>query len=493
VSDCSAEQAFLQEIASAPDDLSVRLIYADWLTDRGDPLGDFVRAQCQASIHTNGDRLKKAQSLFANNRSLEERILFRKLRIGLTHDKFHDLYFDLSFCAPRANSIEEARPQLLTRLQEYIHYLTLDPPGTSSYQRAHDVFNRITNEVKLLNTIRHPWEKRMIGELPVLDARFVRGAIERVTLSADDFLAVGDRIFAELPVLHLRLIGLSPENVRQVASSPLLGRLDELDVRDNCLGNSSTAALLSSPFLGHLRGLNLTANRLGGEEETADLLTSSNLGHLESLILKGNDLSFQDTRAILQHANLPSLKHLDLSNWEGFTPFLYTEAEDLVAYPLVTRLESLSLNGTGLSNPVELVRSPALANLRKLELGDHQDDDRCIEALAASPHLGNLRSLGLRSRSIYQPGARALACAASLGNLEELDLSGSPLGLLNGRAMALELARSSSLPNLMHLHLSHPNFDEAFLRRVAKIVRSSRPHLPTRNRDSEDRGAGPLR
>lgn len=39
-------EPFLQAIIEAPDDDAPRLIYADWLEDRGDPRGTFIRVQC---------------------------------------------------------------------------------------------------------------------------------------------------------------------------------------------------------------------------------------------------------------------------------------------------------------------------------------------------------------------------------------------------------------------------------------------------------------
>jgi uncharacterized protein (TIGR02996 family) len=42
----SDHDAFLQEILAHPDDDTPRLIYADWLEERGDPRGEFIRVQC---------------------------------------------------------------------------------------------------------------------------------------------------------------------------------------------------------------------------------------------------------------------------------------------------------------------------------------------------------------------------------------------------------------------------------------------------------------
>src|SRR5262244_1895825 len=43
----SQDEGFLQAIIEEPDDVGLRLIYADWLDERGDPRGEFIRVQCQ--------------------------------------------------------------------------------------------------------------------------------------------------------------------------------------------------------------------------------------------------------------------------------------------------------------------------------------------------------------------------------------------------------------------------------------------------------------
>src|SRR4051794_40504879 len=43
------EEAFLQEIAANPEDDTPRLIFADWLEERGDSQAEFIRAQCAAA------------------------------------------------------------------------------------------------------------------------------------------------------------------------------------------------------------------------------------------------------------------------------------------------------------------------------------------------------------------------------------------------------------------------------------------------------------
>ena len=48
-------EAFLQAIRESPDDDGPRLMYADWLTERGDPRGEFIRLQCELAQLPAGD------------------------------------------------------------------------------------------------------------------------------------------------------------------------------------------------------------------------------------------------------------------------------------------------------------------------------------------------------------------------------------------------------------------------------------------------------
>jgi uncharacterized protein (TIGR02996 family) len=50
------EQAFLDDIMNAPDPDPFRLIYADWLTDRGDPRGEFLRLTVRLKTLSGAER-----------------------------------------------------------------------------------------------------------------------------------------------------------------------------------------------------------------------------------------------------------------------------------------------------------------------------------------------------------------------------------------------------------------------------------------------------
>jgi uncharacterized protein (TIGR02996 family) len=52
---CDAEEPFLRAILAAPDDEAPRLIYADWLEERGDLRGEYLRLACALASLTEDD------------------------------------------------------------------------------------------------------------------------------------------------------------------------------------------------------------------------------------------------------------------------------------------------------------------------------------------------------------------------------------------------------------------------------------------------------
>jgi carbon storage regulator len=51
----AAERPFWEAILEAPGDEGTRLVFADWLEERGDPLGEFLRNQCRLARLDPGD------------------------------------------------------------------------------------------------------------------------------------------------------------------------------------------------------------------------------------------------------------------------------------------------------------------------------------------------------------------------------------------------------------------------------------------------------
>src|SRR5262249_45444097 len=87
------EDAFLQAIREEPDDDAVRLIFADWLEERGDPRGEFIRLQCALAGMAEEDERRPA----LNDRPGKLLRQHRPRRVGSLSSRVTDYVFRRGF------------------------------------------------------------------------------------------------------------------------------------------------------------------------------------------------------------------------------------------------------------------------------------------------------------------------------------------------------------------------------------------------------------
>jgi uncharacterized protein (TIGR02996 family) len=70
-----SEDAFIRAVLASPEDASPRLIYADWLEERGDPRGEYLRLLCALDGRPEADpqAVKLRKRLRALERSIDPR------------------------------------------------------------------------------------------------------------------------------------------------------------------------------------------------------------------------------------------------------------------------------------------------------------------------------------------------------------------------------------------------------------------------------------
>jgi uncharacterized protein (TIGR02996 family) len=71
------EDAFIQAIAANPDCEDTRLVYADWLEERGDPRGEYTRLEVERGHAPSGRRKKVQQRLIDLRRTLDPKWVVR--------------------------------------------------------------------------------------------------------------------------------------------------------------------------------------------------------------------------------------------------------------------------------------------------------------------------------------------------------------------------------------------------------------------------------
>jgi uncharacterized protein (TIGR02996 family) len=279
----------------------------------------------------------------------------------------------------------------------------------------------------------HQYGEAWAGPLDGLAAgtEFRRGLIEGATVPAAAFLKSADALFAAAPLRRIRLTHLDG-HLDELAASPDLGRLRELDFCDGDLGPGGVRRLLASRHLTRLRGLNLTANRL--DDDAAALLAGCH--------------------------NLPGLRALGLSDNPRLTA---VGAAALAASGPLAELRKLDLSHCGVTDAgVRALAAPgALPRLEVLGLAGNPIGDGGVAALAASALLPRLMKrsplLDLARCAVGPRGAAALADCAALDAVAELDLAGNLLGDLG----VMRLAESDRLGNLRRLTLSGNSVTDA--------------------------------
>jgi uncharacterized protein (TIGR02996 family) len=248
--------ALLEAILAAPDDDGPRLIYADWLEERGDPHGEFIR-----------------------------------LQVALAGAPAHD---------PRRPAWRERERALLAEHRD----AWLGPLRGLFYLGE---FRRgFLEEITLKAQTFLDHAAAVCRAAPVRLVRLLKGAAVAGPLADCAHLR-------RVSALHLTDNLIGDDGVRALAASPHLAGLATLRLGGNGLGDLGAEALADAPHLARLTTLNLSGNNIGNAGVRA-LAQSPYLAGLTALDLRNNQIGDAGVRALAQSPYLRRLRVLDLSN-----------------------------------------------------------------------------------------------------------------------------------------------------------------------------------
>jgi uncharacterized protein (TIGR02996 family) len=235
------DEAFLRAILADPDDDGPRLIYADWLEERGDVRSEFIRLQCMLARLAAHDPRRPV--LEARERSLLAE-----------HEE--------SWAGP-------LQPPLVHRCvfeRGFVGWAVLD--AQPFLQHAEELFR--------LAPLRGVWLRKVKGLVPAL---------------------AHCRALRSLALLDLMRNGLDYPGLRRLAASRHLAGLKTLILRGNRVGSLGAKALASSAHLAGLTSLDVSNNRIG-PTGADDLAGSPHLGGLSVLDLRENPLGDRGRHAV---------------------------------------------------------------------------------------------------------------------------------------------------------------------------------------------------
>jgi uncharacterized protein (TIGR02996 family) len=358
------EREWIDQIRAAPDDDGPRLVFADWLMQRGDPRGEFIAAQCTI------ERLERE----GPDDAAEE---VRRLR-------------------RRAGAIfKQHQAMWLAPLRAVLG--------------AHYVHHR-----GLVEELRWTMNWECLAAVPRLLAQ--APLLRRIVVEMSDLVSVEELAESGHPwhSFSLRDAVADQEVAEAMVNLPLpLAELSfGLDGRHSRIDRARLFdALAACPARAGLRVLRLVQMRqLGG------LRAHLTLPRLEELEIGNGDLRAADLVAIT--AARPELVVLDVHYNRDAKMARELDAGELLAPARGLRRLRLNAIGIGDAQAIAIARAPAAAGLRWLDLGQNRIGDAGARAFAESERSRGLWRLNLSANPISKEGKRLLRESPHLARAE---------------------------------------------------------------------------
>lgn len=345
----------LQAILENPDDDQLRLVYADWLEERGDSArAEFIRLQIEYStlpcIDPRVSEICRRWTTLLNSHQRAWLTGFpRWLRLEFRNGR--DMTFNgCSFSRGFVNDVSNSADVVIGDLD---HIVRLTPLTEITLIGDYDAgLPALLRSPSMAHIRRLNW-----------------WGYERGPLHEASRLALHLEHAAPLPGLKQFLVGwvhIGPEGARCLARAPILGSLTDLHIGRALLSDAGATALGGAAHLTQLQLLNLTGNEIG-DAGLAGLAAATGLPGLQTLDLAWNEIGDAGVAA-------------------------------LAGSPLLNQLHTLELqcNLIGDAGVVALAGSPSSRNLRRLGLSNMPFTEAGVRALAKSPYLEQIESLSVR-------------------------------------------------------------------------------------------------
>jgi uncharacterized protein (TIGR02996 family) len=473
----SEELAFREAIIDNPDDDMQRLIFADWLEERGDPRAEFIRVQCE--LARAPDRAER-WDLRQRERELlaEHATAWRSADLGPENAKVP--------CRFRRGFVEQLRITAKTLLSGAerlmrnapIRELVLfeashlakelaDCPLLSRVEQLELSHGSAIGDTGMEQFLTSPYLGRIkdlrlhssnigfAGTRALVNSQVI-GRLRRLSLGnsigANEIeILCQAKSLGELRFLDFQHSRLGNLGVEHLANSGAFGAVEKLALHGVGMSAAALRTLVNSSHFPGVRSLDISENPVGNEGVEA-LGASQNFAQLEELQAKGCAIGLSGVRALVSSSRFPRLGGIDLSanhitaevlaeakrSWRlpppkvlclGWNNIGDAGAQTLAGSPFLVALEVLELPDARLSawGVKALATSANLAKLRKLNLAANTFDDNALRALAAFPQLEGLRVLNLAGNRISDDGTRALCESKFLHNLVELNLEATEI------------------------------------------------------------------
>lgn len=424
----------LNRILESPDELSLRLQYADEQEAIGNAkYADFVRVQCDLAMKTYSYQSRKALHDKANA------MLDVNRENWVASLAFPDC---IEYALWKNGMVDDVVVNLDKLDEDLSEVLSKAPITTVSF----------ADECELDAIARFAANEglKKVKRLDLTEAVLEEEGAKRLFASS---------CFESLESLIIPDEECVPEVIKYLADAamPALRQIMFTGAMSARLGEEGLQLLLESTWLGQLTSLDLWNNRIGPDGASV-IAAKATLNQLEHLSLAGgnyatNKILAEGANALANSDVFGNLVSLNL----GFNEIGDAGFEAIAKSSCLTQLKTLSLQANNISRDslVYIGIAPWLKALELLDLSHNAVCEQAVERLVlAAPE--SLNTLWLYNNPVMDKGARMIANAPMSSQLIELNLAQTQMT----DAGALSLMGSAYLTNLRCLYLGLNDFSE---------------------------------
>ncbi len=315
-------EALLDAVRAAPDDDAPRLVYADWLTERGDARGEFISVQIQRAREPGNLALAEREAVLLSEHEDRWR--------GQLGDDVVNAVFRRGFVDEvtlHARAFVELGPKLFELAPVRVLRLVDLTPDDAFALAASEDLTRIKT-LRVSNS-RGSAERALgfEGLSALLGSRNLRH-LEGLELEGQHLDDLGAMTLAKMgpPSLPaLKRLKLAGDQISSMGASALgvtrwFRHLESVSFRTNSLHAEGAAAIAYVPGAVKWRSLELDGNHLS-DEGARVLADSARLAGLEELSLRRNGIGPAGGQALFDSPHLTALRALHLDG-NRVGPFL---------------------------------------------------------------------------------------------------------------------------------------------------------------------------
>jgi uncharacterized protein (TIGR02996 family) len=267
----STERELLAAIIAAPDDDAPRLVYADWLTQRGDPRGEFITIQLELAKLCDADdaqtaalRAREADLLSKHKRAWVGRFGGTKIQHGSTAKtwtKTNPTKWDfergfVAWCSMKSADFVRNAPALLEA--EPLRRAHLTDAGIGNLARVPEIAmlrELDLRRVRLKTTVATLVRATCFRNLEVLGLEQCGLGVKATAV----FAKADPERLPKLFALELANNGLGDAGAKLLAAAPILRQIRWLDLSNNNIGDAGARAIAESPYLERIEYLDIDA------------------------------------------------------------------------------------------------------------------------------------------------------------------------------------------------------------------------------------------